>query len=107
MLTPCLQSERWRLGKIQIHDECPGEEATKDPVDRSDLLSTDSIRIPAKYVPRTRHARVEMELVLSSHQDELHGYNSHCKVPKERQITQKDGSYDIDPGKSPTKASSR
>ncbi|KEY76590.1 hypothetical protein BA78_4116 [Aspergillus fumigatus] len=100
-------SERWRLGKIQIHDECPGEEATKDPVDRSDLLSTDSIRIPAKYVPRTRHARVEMELVLSSHQDELHGYNSHRKVPKERQITQKDGSYDIDPGKSPTKASSR
>lgn len=90
-----------------IHDECPGEEATKDPVDRSDLLSTDSIRIPAKYVPRTRHARVEMELVLSSHQDELHGYNSHRKVPKERQITQKDGSYDIDPGKSPTKASSR
>ncbi|EAW19298.1 uncharacterized protein NFIA_092590 [Aspergillus fischeri NRRL 181] len=29
------------------------------------------------------------------------------QMPKERQIIKKDGSYDIDPGKSPTKASSR
>ncbi|KAG2010880.1 hypothetical protein GB937_007424 [Aspergillus fischeri] len=70
--------------------------------DRSDLLSTDSILCTSNSAREDRN-----EACPRSHQDGSHGYNSHRKVPKERQIIKKDGSYDIDPGKSPTKASSR
>jgi hypothetical protein len=94
-----------------------GEEATEDPVIGGTYLYSFT-RISAKYIPRTRHARVAMRLVLVRRTqvaeslpdlDGSNGYNSHLlvQVPKERQITTKDRSYDIDPGKSPTKASSR